>query len=222
MEDIILDETFGSQASKIVTTIKKVLGDILKDERVSKILVGYDSFLNGNTIALATKRCELYRAPNLLDDNLENLEQVATALKQSWLSLPTEPYWKEQATGLFRKIGKIISFNRVFGSYRFSDEEVERLLNGEVITFPQLNGRTMSGDLQEQEYKGFRYFGLKLKNTIPNIISDVALSPYQIQQLEAGKEIYVQGLYSKVKSRHYNAFIRWNKELEKIEFVRFV
>lgn len=69
---------------------------------------------------------------------------------------------KETIAGVFD--GKEISFRRIWGGHRFTDDEVKSLLDGDRITFTvkKDNGeRTVTGKLAEQEYKGHKFFGFK-------------------------------------------------------------
>lgn len=79
-------------------------------------------------------------------------------------SLP--PKRKEKATGTFE--GREISFTRVWGGHRFTDEEVQKLLANEEISFSKTSQRgteyTVKGKLMEQEYEGKTFFGFKRTN----------------------------------------------------------
>lgn len=61
--------------------------------------------------------------------------------------------------------GKTVSFKKSWGNYTFSDEEIEKLQNGEEIEFVTTNkyGKTVTvhGKLAEQEYKGKTFWGFK-------------------------------------------------------------
>lgn len=67
---------------------------------------------------------------------------------------------REAATGLWR--GTEVVFNRQYGSHRFTDEEVDKLLAGENITIEidTKNGRMkVAGQLDNMEYQGRPYVG---------------------------------------------------------------
>lgn len=61
--------------------------------------------------------------------------------------------------------GKEIKFNREWGGHRFTDEEVEKLTNGESITFDFTTSAgkssTATGKLEEQTYNGNKFWGFK-------------------------------------------------------------
>lgn len=67
---------------------------------------------------------------------------------------------KEKASGIWQ--GKEISFTREWSGHRFTDEEVNRLLNSEEVTFQiEHKGALMNitGRLDNCEYKGHKYIG---------------------------------------------------------------
>lgn len=75
--------------------------------------------------------------------------------------LPSDIRQKEKASGRFQ--GETITFNREWGRHRFSDEEVNALLEGKTITFSmrpeQGNIYNVSGSLKKQKYKGHEFYG---------------------------------------------------------------
>lgn len=70
---------------------------------------------------------------------------------------------KEKAAGVWN--GEEIKFNRVWGGHRFTDEEVEALLNGQTIQINGLQGSDgsygVTGHLAHQEYNGHPYVGFE-------------------------------------------------------------
>lgn len=72
---------------------------------------------------------------------------------------------KEKAEGVFN--GENIRFNREWAGHRFSDEEVQALLNGEEITFTanKKAGGTFqaTGSLGKGNFNGHEYWGFQLK-----------------------------------------------------------
>lgn len=62
--------------------------------------------------------------------------------------------------------GKKVKVKRNWGGHRFTDEEVEWLLNGAFITFEAVSNKTgntytAKGKLAEQEYQGRTFVGFK-------------------------------------------------------------
>lgn len=78
---------------------------------------------------------------------------------------------KEKATGVFAPNGQEISFNREWSGHKFTDSEVEALLNGETIEFEATskagNPYIAKGKLEEQSFEGrnglINYWGFALK-----------------------------------------------------------
>lgn len=64
--------------------------------------------------------------------------------------------------------GKEVRFKRVWGGYRFTEEEIDTLLNGQEIRFRHtMNGnkeQDIVGKLKELEYKGTKYIGFSPSN----------------------------------------------------------
>lgn len=70
---------------------------------------------------------------------------------------------KEKAEGLFE--GTQVKFNREWSGHRFSDEEVEKLLNGDEIEFDFKSKKGdkwhIVGQLAKQEYNDHEFYGFK-------------------------------------------------------------
>ena len=60
----------------------------------------------------------------------------------------------------FTRDGQELSFKKVWGEHAFTDDEVERLIAGEEVSFTTKKGG-VTGELAEQEYKGKTYWGFK-------------------------------------------------------------
>lgn len=74
---------------------------------------------------------------------------------------------KEKYEGEFN--GSHVSFTRVWGGHRFTDEECEKLCRGEEISFDAgKDGKSweVSGKLAEQTYNGHKFIGF-LRNDVP-------------------------------------------------------
>ena len=97
-------------------------------------------------------------------DDLELMKQNGINMRKELdVKLKTElENQKERFTGTWN--GKPVTFNRAYAGYRFSDEECQKLCDGETITVMGLKtktGKTMNvkGILSVQEYKGRKYIG---------------------------------------------------------------
>lgn len=71
---------------------------------------------------------------------------------------------KEKYTGTWK--GKTVSFSREWGGYKFSDEECEKLCNGEDIVLSLVSAKTkkpykIHGSLEEYTYNGHKIIGFK-------------------------------------------------------------
>lgn len=66
---------------------------------------------------------------------------------------------KEKYSGTWN--GEEISFSRVWGGYRFTDEECEQLLKGDKIAVTSAKGRKFTGALARQNFKGKDFVGFK-------------------------------------------------------------
>lgn len=121
---------------------------------------------------------------------------------------------KETVAGKFS--GKDVRFKRIWGGHRFTDNEVEHLLNGDMISFKIKNDKgeyDVSGKLAEQEYKGHKFIGFlrdeaekdpdrcygtwKKKNiSFKKIYADHRFTDEECSLLLAGKEVELHGLTS--------------------------
>lgn len=121
----------------------------------------------------------------------------------------SEVQTKEKYKGNFN--GKDISFSRVWGGYRFTDEECERLLNGEEISVKGLKSKTGStygvkGRLAELEYNGHKYFGFEktgflASDDVPNSWCKHVFTEDEKSLLRAGKSIYCDDFVSKANKK---------------------
>ena len=188
--------------------------EVVPDERVQDIYFGYDEKCGGNTIQVLTTRCSCFRVPLAFEDDYSNYREVLEKVISEWLKLPKLGDEKEQYEGKFN--GKNIKFSRVFGSYRFSDEECKELLDGKEITFEFVtsNGeeKTVIGNLQKQEYQGFLFYGFKtLGWSLGDEVFKHKLTPEEKKQLVAGEWVYIEGMYSPKKNKFYSAWVHCDK-----------
>ena len=78
---------------------------------------------------------------------------------------------KEKASGIFN--GQPIQFNREWAGHRFTDDEVQRLLNGEEIELYGVVGKSgnafdVKGKLTQQSYNGKTFFGFEKTEFLNN------------------------------------------------------
>lgn len=123
----------------------KKLGDLIESVRQgSDESVLYDTFTN--IIAQDVKIIEA----NAANCNLDELK-----IEKQTPKVTAEGDWN----------GQHIVFNRVYMGHEYTDDEVSTLLDGGEIQFPakSKDGRDVKikGHLEEQEYKGHKFVGLK-------------------------------------------------------------
>lgn len=94
--------------------------------------------------------------------------------------------------------GEAVRFNRSWGGYRFTDEEVAWLMKGGDIQFDTADWRGIRGGLEFLSYNGFDYYGLALWDarayTADNAPFPVAwqqhtFTPSEERDLRAGKKV---------------------------------
>lgn len=112
---------------------------------------------------------------------------------------------KEKFSGTWN--GKSVSFNRVWGGHRFTDEECEALCNGEEIEALGLTskaGKTygVTGRLAEQTYNnhkfiGFERTGFANSKTVPDSWCKHEFTAKEKEDLEGGAKVHIEGAVSK-------------------------
>lgn len=194
---------------------ERMMMDLEGDDRIASIIFGYDEMLDGYTIQIFTKRCTLFRINDVFLPDHSNDKALTEKFLAEWLKLPLEESDKEQYEGIWKVTGKKIRFNRMWNNYRFSDEQCEDLLEGKHIQFDSISKsgeeKSYCGILDEQEYKGFRYFGFKLDGwALPKVFQKHELTENERTLLLAGKEVYLENLFSNKKQKFYNAYVQYN------------
>lgn len=136
------------------------------------------------------------------------MAQDVEAIKEMDLNaMETDLQKKEYAEGNWN--GEDVRFNRSFGGYRFSDDEVERLLNGESF---EITGKSKSGNdmkmivkLAHLTYNGYGYVGIKAQRagyhtiswhgqnvTIKGSYMDHIFTDEEVEQLANGETIKIE------------------------------
>lgn len=133
---------------------------------------------------------------------------------------------KETVSGIFE--GKEVYFKRIWSGHRFTDDECSALFSGNTITF-QAEGKSgpfdATGKLEEQTYKGHKFFGFKLdasagaKKDDPErcygkwngkdisfkkIYSGYTFSETECKILLSGGEIQINNLTSKKSGKQFS------------------
>lgn len=207
--EFLVDEELSFKTNLFEKMYSKLIEIEENDNRIEKVIFYYDQLIDGNTVGFYTTRGELFRSTIPFNEDFSNAREVYSTLVGRWEALPKEEYWKEQAEGRFK--GKKIKFNRIFDDYRFTDEEVQKLLDGETISFKGKNDRYWSGYLDDLDYQGFRYFGIKVIRTVPTHILGVELTSEQRKALEDKRKVWVVGMLSK-KGQYFSCYVIFDKE----------
>lgn len=123
---------------------------------------------------------------------------------------------KEKYTGELNH--KVITFNRVWSTHRFTDEECANLLAGNVIEFEATSKQgkpyKVKGKLEQQEYNGHTFYGFKpdFTKSIPDNFNGHNFTEAEIKELKNGKIVYVTDLVSKKSGSNYSAYLRFDDE----------
>lgn len=116
---------------------------------------------------------------------------------------------KEKVSGVWQ--GNPVSFNRIWGGHRFTDDEVNALLAGKEITILGLktkNGGTygVKGELANLEFKGSKFVGFNrtgfvVEDKVPDKWCGHVFTEDEKIMLEQGLEVYVENAVSKKGSQ---------------------
>lgn len=130
------------------------IGDVGTSEEVLKIM---KEIGKGKT-ELAER--ELHNVAKLVEHDLRVMRENSKDLK-----LPE--YKKAEKETMKTADGKEISFKKEWGGHKFTEEEIEKLSNGETITIKGLKNKrgkkyNATGNIQEQTFKGRKFWGFKM------------------------------------------------------------
>lgn len=133
------------------------IGSVKTTEEVLDIM---DKIGEGNYELIDEKLSEI---AELVEHDLKVMEKNAKSIKK--------PEFKQVEKETFKKDGEEISFKKEWGGHKFTEEEIEALTNGEVITIKGLKskrGKTYDakGRLKEQKFKGKTFWGFKMEEYI--------------------------------------------------------
>lgn len=130
------------------------IGDVKTTEEVLKTM---DKIGKGNFELINEKLAEV---EELVKHDLKVMKENAKSIKK--------PEFKQVEKETFKnKEGKEISFKKEWGGHKFTEEEIEKLTQGELVTIKGLKnkrGKTYDakGKLMEQKYKGKTFWGFKM------------------------------------------------------------
>ena len=122
---------------------------------------------------------------------------------------------RERCEGVWN--GVPVAFYRTYGSYRFTDEECQKLLNGETISVYGLKSKSgknynVTGRLEIQEYKGKKFVGFKSDGfAMPTSWCKHIFSVQEKDALERGEEVLVKGCLSS-KGKLFSAYLKYDPQ----------
>lgn len=124
--------------------------------------------------------------------------------------------------------GEEVHPKRVWSGHRFTDEECEKLLDGEEITIDAVSSAgkpyRCKGHLSKQEYNGREFVGFErteFVNDGPTSWCKYQFTDAEKADLLAGKTILGTKFIGKA-GKPFKAKVKWNSKDEKIEVVEFV
>ena len=187
------------------------------EENINYVVVGeFEEGANIDfTICLYLKDGQLCYCKKELEDDLSNWKEVALQLCLGYSKAVPNMREKQLEEGFFEPLNRKIIFDRIYGTYRFNDEECEALLAGKTIFFvtdslPK-DGEDQYkylaiGKLEQCDYEGegsneyvtlvgFRRFGFKrdmrYKQFTP-YFGNHRYTTEEIYRLLSGETIYVE------------------------------
>ena len=127
--------------------------------------------------------------------------------------------------------GQDVKFKREWSGYRFTDEECEKLCDGEEIEIEAVSSKTgkpfrCKGHLEEQEFNGHSYVGFKstgfvnsdngeqkegAKPRIPEVWCQHEFTSDEMAMLESGLSVFCDNFVSK-KGNKFKAKVRYGKK----------
>ncbi len=237
---------------EITNEIKNFINSQLNEfeDQINYCVVG--EFEEGNspidfTINLYLKNGQLCYCKQPLEDDLSNWREVALQLCLGYRSAAENVREKQLEEGLYVPLKRRIIFDRLYGTYRFNDDEVEKLLNGDTIVFitdtlprEDEGGDSSSykyvavGKLEQCDYEGddkdenqfvvlvgFRRWGFKRDmryNRLKPYLGNHRFTVEEITRLIKGETLYIETTSkTKVNSKGLPLVIKANVKFENFD-----
>ena len=125
------------------------------DDEVAKLLAGEE--ITFNSISKQTNQ------PYPVTGSLQ--QQTYNGHKFWGLSMKQSDCPPDKVEGVFKPKKKTIRIKKEWGGHTFTDEEIKKLFNGDVISFQATSSKgttyTAKGKLKEQTYNGTKFWGFK-------------------------------------------------------------
>ena len=170
----------------------------------------------------------LHKMQKLVIEDIETMKKNSIKLRKELGVVSNTSQPKEKYTGVWSKTGKEVSFNRVWGNHRFTDDECEALLRDETV---EINGLVSSKgntygivgklDIQEctgddgkkHKYVGFNRTGFAQSKTPPKSWAKHVFTEDEILMLEQGLSVSLDDCVSK-KGKNFSCTVTWEENDE--------
>ena len=187
----------------------------------------YREYLRANNLSFIDKKPLPKKHKNTVREDIETMKRNSTTMRKDLGIMAKNFEQKEKYTGVWVKTGEQVSFNRKWSTHRFTDEECERLLNGEKISIFGLKGKNgeygIEGMLSEQEYNGHKYVGFerlgfanKDGSKIPAKWAQHVFTDDEKLMLEQGLEVMLDDCVSK-KGTKFSAKVHFGPDENGVE-----
>lgn len=128
-----------------------------------------------------------------------------------------DPAPRERVSGTWA--GQEVVFNRIWSGHRFTDEELEDLLAGAVVTITATSARTgkdftVKGALGEKEYKGKMVVGFQLDFTddVPDSWAQHVFTDVEKDTLRKGGTVHISDAVSKNTGNKFECDVMYGVE----------
>lgn len=167
----------------------------------------------------------LHEIQQMIRDDIIRMKENKKDAPESADKSSEQTNQKEKFTGHWTTGNKDVSVSREWGGHRFTDEECESLLNGEVIVFTRTTAfgeQEVRGRLANCEFKNVKYVGFEMENKpskststtkmgIPDSWSGHTFTAEEKKSLKAGQPVRATDFYSAKKQKTYTTTVRWGK-----------
>lgn len=152
----------------------------------------------------------------MVRDDIETMKKNGITMRKE-MNIMSTTAAAERYKGVFN--GEDVSFKRTWSGHDFTDEECEKLCNGETIEIEavsQKNGKTFKckGKLEKQEFKGKEFYGFKADFSsgggVPDEWCKHKFTADEKAMLESGMSVECTDFVSS-KGKKFSAKVRYGK-----------
>ena len=154
-------------------------------------------------------------------EDRETMARNGEKMRKELGIMPQSNNFAEKWSGKWN--GKDVSFKREWGGYKFSDEECQRLCDGEEISIFGLKSKSgseygVTGKLDNLEYNGHKYVGFNRtgfasdpsqEGRVPAQWSGHKFTEDEVSLLEMGKEVYIEGFVSRKTGKEFSTKVKF-------------